>query len=94
MGRKKNRELQAARQAAKQAGIIDEEISGNLGNPFADLKVDVPEPPPPPPPPEPPKPTKEQLQEAKLSQADKDMLDGFRKAGNMPDAIKIGENFK
>ena len=70
----------------------EEEFTGNLGTPFADLKVDVPPPPEPPPPPPPPQPTKEELMEAKLSRADKEMLAEFRKAGIVPDPISRDSN--
>ena len=65
----------------------EEDFTGNLGSPFADLKVDVPPPPEPPKPAPPPPPTREELMEANLSRADKAMLDEFRKAGMVPEAI-------
>ena len=65
----------------------EEDFNGNLGSPFADLKVDVPPPPEPPKPAPPPPPSREELMEANLSRADKEMLAEFRKAGIVPDAI-------
>lgn len=68
---------------ANQAAV--EPFSGNLGSPFADLKVDVPPPPeelPPPPPP-----SREEVMESKLSQADKRMLEEFRRSGLVPEPI-------
>ncbi|MBR6372089.1 MAG: translation initiation factor [Victivallales bacterium] len=73
----------------QQKGIEPEEevFTGNLGSPFAELKVDVPPPPEPPKPAPPPPPTREELMEANLSRADKEMLAQFRQAGIVPEAI-------
>lgn len=52
----------------------------HLGNPFADLKIDFPEPPPKP---VPPPPSKEEQMEAELSRADKALLEKFRNSGDV-----------
>jgi len=67
----------------------EEAFSGNLGSPFADLKMDVPPPPEPPKPAPPPPPTREETMEANLSRADKAMLAEFRKAGLVPEPISM-----
>lgn len=71
----------------KNAESQEDAFTGNLGSPFADLKVDVPPPLEPPKPAPPPPPTREELMEAALSRADKEMLAEFRRVGIVPEAI-------